>query len=71
MTEYKRLFRMLKDKTVCKAVVGDFIIYRKSWLQDHIEQEYILQKSAKEMAAVKFDIDNFKKYIQNENDSGE
>lgn len=71
MTDYKRLFRMLKDKAVCKAVFGDFIIYRKSWLQDHIEQEYILQKSAREMAAVKFDIDNFKKIIQNEKDAGE
>ena len=70
MTDYKRLFQLLKDKAVCKAVVGDFIIYRKSWLQDHIEQEYILQKSAREMAAVKFDIDNFKKFIQNEKDSG-
>ena len=66
MTDYKRLFQLLKDKAVCKAVVGDFIIYRKSWLQ-----EYILQKSAREMAAVKFDIDNFKKFIQNEKDSGE
>lgn len=71
MTDYKRLFRMLKDKALCKAVVGDFIIYRKSWLQDHIEQEYILQKSAREMAAVKFDIDNFKEFIENEKDAGE
>lgn len=70
MTDYKRLFQLLRDKAVCKAVVGDFIIYRKSWLQDHIEQEYILQKSAREMAAVKFDIDNFKDFIQNEKDAG-
>ena len=71
MTDYKRLFQLLRDKAVCKAVFGDFIIYRKDWLQDHIEQEYILQKSAREMAAVKFDIDNFKEFIENEKDAGE
>lgn len=71
MTDYKRLFQLLRDKAVCKAVFGDFIIYRKSWLQAHIEQEYILQKSAREMAAVKFDIDNFKEFIENEKDAGE
>lgn len=70
MTDYKRLFQLLRDKAVCKAVVGDYIIYRKDWLRENIEQEYILQKSAREMAAVKFDIDNFKKFVQNEKDSG-
>ena len=71
MTDYKRLFQLLRDKAVCKAVVGDYIIYRKDWLRENIEQEYTLQKSAREMAAVKFDIDNFKKFVQNEKDSGE
>jgi hypothetical protein len=71
VTDYKRLFQLLRDKAVCKAVVGDYIIYRKDWLRENIEQEYILQKSAREMAAVKFDIDNFKKFVQNEKDSGE
>lgn len=71
MTDYKRLFQLLRDKAVCKAAVGDYIIYRKDWLRENIEQEYILQKSAREMAAVKFDIDNFKEFIQNEKDSGE
>jgi hypothetical protein len=71
VTDYKRLSQLLRDKAVCKAVVGDYIIYRKDWLRENIEQEYILQKSAREMAAVKFDIDNFKKFVQNEKDSGE
>lgn len=71
MTDYKRLIQLLRDKAVCKAVVGDYIIYRKDWLRENIEQEYVLQKSAREMAAVKFDIDNFKKLVQNEKDLGE
>ena len=38
----------MQDGTICKAVSGDYVIYKRSWLMEHIEQEVILWKSARD-----------------------
>ena len=38
----------IQDGTICKAVSGDYVIYKRSWLMEHIEQEVILWKSARD-----------------------
>lgn len=45
---YKSILNDMEEGIVVKAVVGDYVIYKKSWLDEHIDQEAVLWKSAKE-----------------------
>lgn len=45
---YKSILNDMEEGIVVKAVVGDYVIYKKSWLDEHIDQETVLWKSAKE-----------------------
>lgn len=38
----------IQEGTICKAVSGDYVIYKRSWLMDHIDQEAVLWKAAKD-----------------------
>lgn len=42
------LFRM-QSNSLCKANVGDYLVYKKDWLFNHLEQEFELQRSMKEI----------------------
>ena len=44
MSDYKELANRMAEGTIVKAVIGDYVIYRRDWLRDNIEQEYVLQK---------------------------
>ena len=46
--DYAELGKRMTEGTVVKAVVGDYVIYKRKWLYDHIEQEATLIKSFKE-----------------------
>lgn len=52
MAEYDDLPQKLRERVICKAVIGDYVIYRRDWLHKNIEQEYVLQKSARDFAAI-------------------
>lgn len=42
------LFRM-QSNSLCKANVGDYLVYKKDWLFNHLEEEFELQRSMKEI----------------------
>lgn len=44
----KDVIAKMEKGAICKAVTGDYVIYKRSWLMEHIEQEYVLQKSARD-----------------------
>ena len=50
---YADLARRMEEGGLLKAVIGDYIVYKKTWLRENIENEYVLQKSAKDIANVK------------------
>lgn len=62
--DYKDLARKMERSEIVKAVCGDYVIYRRDWLQEHIEQEYILQKSAKDFIAIKNSVASFKEFVR-------
>lgn len=49
MGEYTDIARRMEEGGICKAVVGDYVIYKRNWLYEHIDQECVLIKSAKEL----------------------
>lgn len=46
---YTDLARRMEEGGLLKAVIGDYIVYKKTWLKENIESEYVLQKSAKDI----------------------
>lgn len=50
---YDELARKMEEGKIVKVVTGDYVVYRRDWLQEHIEQEYTLIKSVNDIIAIK------------------
>ena len=72
MPDYKALARQMENGGIVKAVSGDYVVYRRDWLYEHIEQESVLIQSAKQLNVKPFDIQKFKEFMseKGENDGG-
>ena len=57
--KYRGLLENMENGVICKAVVGDYIIYKKSWLQEHLDQEVTLLKAYKDFCEC-VDMEKFK-----------
>ena len=68
MGSYMELAKRMQEGTVVTAVCGDYVIYRKDWLRNNLEQEYVLQKSAREFNTLKAKdgITRLKEFIEKE-----
>ena len=64
MQDYKEIAKKMQDEAIVKAGCGKYVIYRKDWLYEHIEQEYVLIKSAKEMKPIKDGITRLREYLK-------
>ena len=45
--KYLDLIYKMKNSSLCKSNIDDYLIYRKDWLRDHLEQEFVLQKEVR------------------------
>ena len=45
---YRKLVNDMEEGAVVKAVCGDYVIYKKSWLDEHLDQEIVLWRSARD-----------------------
>ena len=61
--DYADIGKRMTEGTVVKAVIGDYVIYKRSWLQDHIEQEATLIKSFKECKPIKDGITTLREFL--------
>lgn len=57
--KYRGLCENMENGVICKAVVGDYIVYKKSWLQEHLDQEVTLLKAYKDFCEC-VDMEKFK-----------
>lgn len=48
MLNNSEIEKKLKEDGIVKAVIGDYVIYKRDWLYDHIEQERTLINSVKD-----------------------
>lgn len=62
--DYKDIARKMENREIVKAVCGEYVIYRRDWLQDHIEQEYVLQKSAFDLKGIKESVEDFREFVR-------
>ena len=64
MANYNELAKKMQDEEIVKASCGKYVIYRRDWLYEHIEQEYVLIKSAKEMKPIKDGITRLREWMK-------
>lgn len=63
---YNELAKRMEEGTVVKAVMGDYVVYKRSWLYENIEQETVLIKSIREMKPIKDGITRLREYLEKE-----
>lgn len=63
MADYTDLARKMAEGSVVKAVNGDYVIYKRKWLYENIEQEYVLIKSIKDFKPIKDGITRLREFI--------
>lgn len=63
MNDYTELGRRMTEGSVVKAVMGDYVVYKREWLYDHIEQEYALIRSIKESKPIQDGITKLRDYL--------
>lgn len=62
--EFKELAKRMEEGSIVKAVCGDYVVYKRKWLYDNIEQEVVLIKSAREIKPIKDGITRLKEFLR-------
>lgn len=63
MANISEIAKQCKEAGIVKAVSGDYVIYKRKWLYDNIEQEYVLIKSIKDFKPIKDGITRLREFI--------
>lgn len=64
--QFQELAKQMEEGSVVKAVCGDYVVYKRSWLYANIEQEVVLIKSARELKPLKDGITRLKEFLEQE-----
>lgn len=62
--DYTELAKRMEEGSICKYVCRDYLVYKRSWLYDHIEQEAVLIKSAREVKPMADGITRLKEILK-------
>lgn len=60
---YTELAKKMEEGSIVKAVKGDYVIYKRKWLYENIEQEYLLIKSIKDFKPIKDGITRLREFL--------
>lgn len=60
---YTELAKKMEEGSIVKAVKGDYVIYKRKWLYENIEQEYLLIKSIKDFKPIKDGITRLRDFL--------
>lgn len=60
---YTELAKKMEEGSIVKAVKGDYVIYKRRWLYENIEQEYLLIKSIKDFKPIKDGITRLREFL--------
>ena len=63
MSDYSELARKMEEGSIVKAVHGDYVIYKRKWLYENIDQEVTLIKSVKDFKPIKDGITRLRQFI--------
>lgn len=63
MASIQEIAKDCKELGIVKAVSGDYVIYKRKWLYENIDQEVTLIKSVKDFEPIKDGITRLRQYI--------
>lgn len=63
MASIQEIAKKCKELGIVKAVSGDYVIYKRKWLYENIDQEVTLIKSVKDFEPIKDGITRLRQYI--------
>lgn len=63
MASIQEIAKNCKELGIVKAVSGDYVIYKRKWLYENIDQEVTLIKSVKDFEPIKDGITRLRQYI--------
>ena len=61
--DYKELAKHMEEGSVVKAVCGDYVVYKRKWLYENIEQEVTLIKSIKDFKPIADGITRLRQWV--------
>lgn len=61
--DYKELAKHMEEGSVVKAVCGDYVVYKRKWLYENIEQEVTLIKSIKDFKPIVDGITRLRRWV--------
>ncbi len=67
--DYKELAKHMEEGSVVKAVCGDYVVYKRKWLYENIEQEVTLIKSIKDFKPIADGITRLRKWVAEQESS--
>lgn len=67
--DYKELAKHMEEGSVVKAVCGDYVVYKRKWLYENIEQEVTLIKSIKEFKPIADGITRLRQWVAEQDSS--
>ena len=62
--QYKELATRMEEGIIINAICGDYVVYKRSWLYENIDQEIVLIKSARELKPIKDGITRLKEFLK-------
>lgn len=67
--DYKELAKHMEEGSVVKAVCGDYVVYKRKWLYENIEQEVTLIKSIKDFKPIADGITRLRQWVAEQDSS--
>lgn len=67
--DYKELAKHMEEGSVVKAVCGDYVVYKRKWLYENIEQEVTLIKSIKDFKPIADGITRLRQWVAEQDTS--
>lgn len=69
MQDYTDVARRMAEGSIVKYVSKDYVIYKRKWLYENIEQEVTLIKSIKDFEPIKDGITRLRQFIAEQESS--
>ena len=67
--DYKELAKHMEEGSVVKAVCGDYVVYKRKWLYENIEQEVTLIKSIKDFKPIADGVTRLRQWVAEQESS--
>jgi hypothetical protein len=69
MSNYTELAKKMEEGSIVKAVSGDYVIYKRKWLYENIDQEVTLIKSVRDFKPIANGITRLRQFVAEQESS--